>query len=73
MEQNCILPCVLLWQKAMVISINIDITCAITPPNVLEFGRNIAQTKIKYNSDWMWTGVVTKKLTGITFSETTYM
>ena len=40
------------------ISIRIDITKAITPPNLLGTERKIAYANKKYHSGWMWTGVL---------------
>ena len=39
------------------IKIIIDITSAITPPNLLGIDRRIAYANKKYHSGWIWTGV----------------
>lgn len=45
----------------------IDITKAITPPNLLGIDRKIAYANKKYHSGWIWAGV-TSGLAGIKLS-----
>ena len=47
--------------------IAIDITRAMTPPNLLGIDRRIAYANKKYHSGWMWGGV-TNGLAGIKLS-----
>jgi hypothetical protein len=47
--------------------IAIDITNAITPPNLLGIDRRIAYANRKYHSGWMWIGV-TNGLAGMKLS-----
>lgn len=53
--------------KGIINKIAIDITKAITPPNLLGIDRKIAYANKKYHSGWIWTGV-TKGLAGVKFS-----
>ena len=53
--------------KGKIIKIKIDITKAITPPNLLGIERKIAYANKKYHSGWIWMGV-TKGLAGIKLS-----
>lgn len=45
----------------------IDITSAITPPNLFGIERKIAYANKKYHSGWIWAGV-TSGLAGIKLS-----
>jgi len=45
----------------------IDISKAITPPNLLGTARKIAYANKKYHSGWIWIGV-TKAFAGMKFS-----
>lgn len=54
-------------KKGQTSKTKMDITRAITPPNLLGIDRKIAYAKRKYHSGWIWGGV-TKGLAGIKFS-----
>jgi len=62
------MPLILLFLiMGIKIKIAIDITRAITPPNLLGIDRRMAYANKKYHSGWMWMGV-TNGFAGMKFS-----
>jgi len=67
MDKIVFLKIFFLLEKGKIKRIAIDITNAITPPNLLGIDRKIAYANKKYHSGWIWIGV-TNGLAGIKLS-----